>query len=173
MNKRRDILTTISTGGVIGIFETWQKPVIKSIIVPAHAQTSCSAFQLGPVTASCSGSNPSSGNTFLISVDETNGCPSLSMVQVNPDAIPLEGYVFSYRNGDSYSVSFYIDGNRVANAASNGVSCGGSIPSVTGFPLMVGLNGSRGVYQSVLSITVADDNLSVTMSSTDFLLVDT
>lgn len=42
-NKRRDaIKKTIAAGGVTVVASTWTKPLIESIVLPAHAQTSSS-----------------------------------------------------------------------------------------------------------------------------------
>jgi hypothetical protein len=38
--KRRNMLGKLALGGALGATATWQKPVVESIVLPAHAQTS-------------------------------------------------------------------------------------------------------------------------------------
>lgn len=49
-NKRRDaIKKTIAAGGVTMMASTWSRPVVESIVLPAHAQTSGGLIAVIPV----------------------------------------------------------------------------------------------------------------------------
>ena len=70
MSKRRALLRALSIAGGAAAVETWKKPVVGSVILPAHAQTSlCTLIAVNGLTITgthCScGSTVPNPNTFF------------------------------------------------------------------------------------------------------------
>ncbi len=41
MKNRRNLVKVLSIGGTLGAVEVWKKPMVESVLLPVHAQTSC------------------------------------------------------------------------------------------------------------------------------------
>ena len=73
MNKksRRNVLKGLSVGGTSIAVTSWHKPVVQSVILPAHAQTSC----LFCVTISITGASGGAGGGGGFKIRDPNrGC---------------------------------------------------------------------------------------------------
>ncbi len=44
MSKRRELLKALSIAGGAAAVETWKKPLVNAVNLPAHAQTSCNVI---------------------------------------------------------------------------------------------------------------------------------
>jgi hypothetical protein len=76
--ERRRAIGRLLLGGaaVVALPGHWVRPVVESVILPAHAQaTGCSTLVISGNTVGCA--NPSSGEFTYFQVDDTGPCPLL------------------------------------------------------------------------------------------------
>ncbi len=122
MNKRRNLLKGLSVIGTTGAVKYWETPVVKSVILPAHAQATCNgkdfseSCSLNPLipnlqqVALVECSSPLGTNVITRSyIDESGDCPVLA------DFVPgecHEGFVYYTRHARDNSVddahTFYL-----------------------------------------------------------------
>lgn len=95
MNKvRRSIVGTVVKGGgavsLGSIPAVWSKPIVESVILPAHAQTTSCArlITLDQLSISCGDSTVDEISSFFI--DESGPCP---LLETYPDGAGVEGLI--------------------------------------------------------------------------------
>ena len=146
MNKesRRKLLK----GLALGVPAVWAKPIVDSVLLPAHAQTSStcpSQFTIPGESLTCASPlQTATSIRYWIDDSSTSLCPMLMSCQtvdtscVQPVGI-ANSFIISVRQFQGTINIAFADGgnNLVANAA---VYCGPTIPAFFGVPGAINFN---------------------------------
>ncbi len=91
INKRRALLTALTGAALMP--RRWQRPVVSSVILPAHAMTTddviCDPLRFGQVTADCT----TAPHLLTISVNEDEECPRLVVRDSTGEGFPQDGMI--------------------------------------------------------------------------------
>jgi len=91
-NKRRELVTgTLGLGALSTVLpQSWSEPVIRSVVIPAHAQTSCPAIMIGPASlATGSGTMDPGVCAVTFNILSSDDQMPLTVVSVTTDPDPL------------------------------------------------------------------------------------
>jgi len=122
MNSKRNTIKKIAGVGTIASLlpQAWTRPVVTSMVLPAHAQTSDTEPPMGAdLTADAGFFDTASGT--LIAVDNVDLSPTVSIVdQPSQGAVVINGLDFNYEVTDGSG--FFGDDSftyRVTDASGN------------------------------------------------------
>jgi len=141
ISKRNSLKRMAGAGAVVALApSSWTKPIIGSIILPAHAQTSAAVLRIrtsGPITGG--------GNTAQIFANRAENKPVIVSLEVNkPFSVSRNRLTFEPREADSgetQKVDILDSSNRVSATESINVSWVESmLQVVTSGPVVDGEN---------------------------------
>ncbi len=118
MKTRRNLLKSVASVGAIGtaLPNTWIKPVVNSVVLPAHAQTSPVPATEYPTTGTVSGASSvehGTAETFTLSPSDDNGISSVSFSISNGDSGTGNSYTApTTLDVGSYTTTWTITGKK-------------------------------------------------------------
>jgi len=130
--KRRKLLSSIAAGGaaVSLLPQKWSKPVVDSVLLPAHAQMSPGALVACTVTGYLvSGTLSLSQSSTSFNVPSTSPSTFTDTTFSNTTAVPAVAFTYAIASGSMTSVGTYTGSASLyfTEAESTATATGGSV----------------------------------------------